>query len=193
MVLNFPGPYQLRTEYTVNGVEHKMAFNLKVDGTPAVGSTFADISVIAKDTTLKNLDTVATELQDHVRALFHNLTDFAGWELWKYEPLSFDATFVSGRATAFSGTKTSTSESQQMIYTFRTQEGGILKFITMEQQLNRNNQLRYPDLTADEKLLVDYFLATDAWIVARDTSYPVLFLKASGGQNEKIWRIRNRS
>lgn len=204
MAINFPGPYEIRLFYTVDGtpggpLQHEQRLNIDVAGTPTPGSAFVDISVNTSEALTVDLDVVVEEWITTLAPLFSSGVSFDFVELWHYPtPQSFDANFVSTyQPTANSGSSgSSTQLASQGIYTFRTIEGGIMKVSLMEQVHAPNVRESYSDLTAARQALVDYVLGggaiAGARFLGRDTSYPFAFIAYFPGQNEAIFKNRYR-
>lgn len=200
MALNYPGPYQLRVfvQNDANGegtLEHRMQFNLDCDPDPSPGTAFADIDVDLRVAALRPLDTVTDELIALLRPLFDGTdTNFTHAELWSFVPLTFDATFVSSYAIGLAGQGIIRNfPCSQCIFTFRTFEGGIMRVYLDEAQTAAGEIQAYADMNAQNQALVDYFTdAADSPFLARDTSYPLSFLRLLPGQSEATFKTRYR-
>jgi hypothetical protein len=195
MTVNFPGPYELRVNYTVDTFDHVLKLNVKALANPTPGTPFSGIDI--DDDVLGSVDlaTATDELIDLLQPLFKS-TDctFTTAELWKNIPLTYQATYVSSydinlAATGGAGTVTA----GEVIYTFRTYEGGIMKVYLEEANRVMGGSRTYTQLTGDEQDLVDHIIAPNARYVGRDTSSPFAFLKLHPGQNEAIFKKRYRS
>ena len=200
-MLNFPGPYQLRVFYTcdpggVGPLDHVLALNLKLSGTPDPGTAFADISVDARVVADHPLSTVTDELVGYLRDL-SSLADttFTHAELWVYEDLSFNADFVSTYNINLAGTIAFDGlAAAQDIYVFRTFEGNLMKVYTQEFKSTPGPSITYPNLAQVTQDLVDFFIDDNhSFFLARDTSYPLAFLKLHPGSSESIFKARNRT
>jgi len=201
MAINFPGPYEVRlyysTSYSIGGViQHSQRLNCIVDGTPAPGTAFADVDVLRRDGSPFALD---SEVDDWVAAMqgFYsngagNSFDYA--ELWKYEPESFDASFVSAYSIALPGTSaTVINQAGQAIVTFRTIGGGVMKLSFMETVLGTGSRDTLPFANAAMDALADSVVAgTFPWI-GRDGTYPFACIALFPGANEALFKRRFRS
>jgi hypothetical protein len=199
-MLNYPGPYQLRLYYTCDPggdgpLDHVLALNLALAGTPEPGTAFADINVIARVVADHPLSTVTDELVAYLRELA-SLADstFTHAELWVYEALSFNADFVSTYNINLAGIVVQDGEaSAQDIYVFRTWEGNLMKMYTQEFCSTPGPSITYPNLAQVTQDLVDFFIDDNhSFFLARDTSYPLAFLKLHPGSSESIFKARNR-
>lgn len=204
MAINYPGPFELRIEYlptvgSAQDITHTQRLNIDLEGTPAQGDTFGNYNVVDKNgSTGIDLATVVEEYLAVLNAMLHSGTDIGNIELWKYPVYqSFDAVFWSTYTpTANVGTSgTASSPAGQDIFTFRTQEGGIMKINIMEGIIAPGVPRAYASLNANAAALVDYILdgngsTYSAPFLARDTSYPFSFIKDYPGQNEALWKKR---
>ena len=205
MAINYPGPYELRIGYlpTIGGaqnIEHTQRLNVNLEGTPAQGSAFTAMNFQDKNgATGVALSVLVEAYLAKFNALLRNDCDITFVDLWKYPtPQSFDAVFWSTYIpTANVGTSAGTAQAAgQDIFTFRSQEGGILKLNVMEGIHAAGSPIAYAGLDAFSSALVDFVLDGDgatfsAPFLARDTSYPFSFIKEYPGQNEKLWKKRN--
>lgn len=193
MALNYPGPYQLRYEYSWNGLTHKGAINMDCLNSPIVGDLFTDITIQLKDGTNKQLSLVSVEYGTVFASLLNNTQAISGFEFWEYTPNTFDAKFISADPLTISGTGgTSPTDAWQTTYSFRSAEGGTAFITTLETSFTYKTQKNYVSLGVAEQALVDYVIATDSPVLARDTSYLYSFIRAGGGTNEKVYRKRFR-
>jgi len=115
-------------------------------------------------------------------------------ELWKYVPESFDASFVSTYDIGVEGaTAAATVSSQQTIVTFRSTLGGIMKLSFMETVITTvaRDTLPFDNATLDS--VADAVVAGTVPWMARDGGYPFACIAAYPGQNEALFKRRNRS
>lgn len=195
MAINFPGPYEVRIFYTVTtGISvhtHVQRLNVRVDGTPAPGTPMADIDFLRRD----NLPFAADAEIDAWVALIlprwavHASNGVSHAELWKYEPDSFDSSFISTYDISAPSTGSGTTLiAGQEIYTFRTEEGGIMKVNFMQSVQAQGAPQVYSALNAGQKAIVDAIRnGTVPWL-ARDTSYPFSFIRMYPGSNEALFK-----
>lgn len=194
MAINFPGPYQLRWQADWDGVVHNNALNLILAADPTVGTPFASINVVMRNSVNKALATVVAELAALLQPFYDPAQTVDNFTLWKYQTDSFEADFISGDTTSVAGTNAGVvSDAFYVQYTFRTQEGGIMFIKLQECRITTNSRRSYAGMGAQEQALVDYCVADTTPFVARDTSYPVLFSRSAGGTDERLWRKRYRA
>lgn len=200
MAANFPGPYQLRLFYNVApaalpAMDHVLQLNCDPTTDPDIGDAFSTIALNTQAGATTPLDTAVDGLEAVFEDLF-SVTDTAidRAELWKFEPLTFESSFVSTYPIAGAGTDGGNDFSAgQTIYTFRTEEGGFMRVTLQEPRLSPGESVLYGNLGAASLAFVDYFLAaaTNVWL-GRDTSYPLVFHKLHPGQSEALFKARFR-
>lgn len=198
MALNYPGPYEVRIAYTVpiGGVtlSHTQRLNCTPDVEPSPGDLFSTIQIERRDAATVDLETAVEQWVDLLIPLMKTDVTFQFAELWKYTALSFESEYVSVFDLSTAGTNGGiTQAGGQMIWTFRTLEGGVMKINLMESvsppALSRN----YTAQSAAEKAVVDRITGVANTWLARDTSMPFTHMQLHPGQNEVIWKKRFRS
>lgn len=204
MAINYPGPYELRIGYTAAQlvtpiIQHVQRLNVKLVEPAPQGAAFATYNFIDKAGVNTNaLNTLVENWLAKLVPLMNTLTTIDYVELWKYPTAqSFDSVFWSSYTPVIvAGTNPGAAvASSQAIWTFRTQEGGIMKVNLIEGVVASGNPLAYAAQTAAQKAVVDFVLSGDgvnytAPFLARDTSYPFGSLKLFPGQNERIFKKR---
>lgn len=190
---NFPGPYVITFEGTVDGQTHTYAINLKIDGDPSAGTPETSISTIRRDLSLVNVNTALQALIDLYKVRFPTDYAFGGAQLWKVADQSFEKQFISTLSANALGTNAgSVVLAHYSMYTFRTQEGGLMKLTHLEDVEDSKNQRTYAELGGGEQALVDFIISDQNWVLAYDTSYPIGFIRGSYGENEALFRKRYR-
>lgn len=200
MTLNYPGPYGLRIFYTTTptgfpAFTHKLEVNVRTIGTPAPGDDFATVDLQQHDGGAINVDAAAIAVVNSIKPLFHTLTDFTLWELWKYAPFSSDGTYITSKAIGTGGTNaTAAIPAAQTILTFRSLEGGSIKMSLMETSIVPAAEQAFPTGTAAVNTLAAFVTSNaTGFILARDTSRPVAAKGYFPGQNERMFKKRYRS
>lgn len=190
MAANFPGPYDMRFFYTVQGRDHTQKLNCAVQGTPNVGDDSSTIVLQTKDLVGVNMETAADAWAALIADQFNDTDAVINRvELWRYEPLSSDAIYVSSYQLGVDGTSAgATAPASQTISTFRTVEGGVLKINLMDTVFPGDQKEAYPAQYSSVNDIFDYVVADDTWILGRDTSYPVLALNWLPGINERLFK-----
>lgn len=200
MTSNFPGPYQIRYYYTVTptahvALQHVLQWNCDITGTIPVGTNFNIIPCVRRQGADTMLDDVITSLNAVFRPMFNSVTTaISHAELWKFDAGTFDGSFVSTEdiSLAATGAGTDVVWSEQ-IYTYRSQEGGVMKVHLMEGDNAPGGPLDYADMNAATQAFTDWW--TDdatSYSLARDTSYPMAFMRMFPGQSEALFKRRSR-
>jgi hypothetical protein len=176
-------------------LDHQLRLSFQPSALPDPGTAFEDVTVVPRIIAPRALNLVVDELITLVQPFYTAAGGaFLNAELWKYTPFTFDAIWISAYDISEVGTGVIVAQlGGQSIFTYRTLEGGLFKLTTMESSHTQGPSAVYTDLSADNQALVDYFVEDDeSWFLARDTSYPLLFLKLHPGQNERTFKRRFR-
>lgn len=199
MVQNFPGPYELRLTMTAlaasDPLRHTQRLNLQLTATPSPGDAFNNINAVTRGgTATPDLAAAVEAWLTLIAPRFATLTVFGAVELWKYQPLTFEANFISAyNPTKVAGNNANpTVKSNQEIYTFRTLEGGIMRINLLETVRAVGLVQPYPTANTSADAIFDFITGSTNWILARDTSYPFASMNFLPGQNEKSFRQRFR-
>jgi hypothetical protein len=200
MALNFPGPYALRFFYITVPTgfapyTHKLELNCSVEGDPVAGTAMADINLNQRGAGTVNAVTAINAFIALLQPHFSTSTDFTLVELWNYVEGTYDASFISAFSPALVGTggaPSAASAAIQTILTFRSLEGGIAKFGLMEGGLAPGQRQSFPTANAAINSLAAYVCSPTTWVLARDTSAPVVPLNCLPGQNEAMFKRRFR-
>ena len=88
--------------------------------------------------------------------------------------------------------KLAANDSQQTTYTFRSNQGGRFRLITLETTGAFTAQVGYASLSPDRQAIIDFVLSNGAWMIARDNGYGAGFLRYSETQNEAVYKARWR-
>lgn len=201
MALNFPGPYQVRIFYTTTvssvAIQHVQSLNLDIAVAPDPGDDFVDITPVFRpgvtpDTLDLTIDTWVNSMKSVLSSGGGNTIDRA--ELWKYEPLSFDSSFVTVYPINVAGTSGSAIVAGgQDIVTMRTTLGGLFKLSFME-TVNIAGGVD-PGTFASagvEALVLGIEDGSYPWI-GRDGGYPFARIARYPGINEALWKRRFRN
>lgn len=194
MAQNFPGPYAVEIEYDVDDVSHKMTLNCDVTGSPAPGDIPSSISLVTRDGVGAQLDLAVNAFAALWMPNLNNANSTRAYTLWKYTPLSTERQFITtDTLTVSGGASGGTVLAHQSTLTFRTQEGNGMRIVILEDALtfNTRSPLASPDVT-NYNALRDFIVSDSNWVLARDTSYPIAALNLTGGQNERVFKVRYR-
>ena len=198
MVANFPGPYEVRIFYSTTPTSlpqmvHEQRLNVNVIGSPTPGTDFTAIQFLTRSGANVAANTAVLAWVALVAGLYNTNTEFVSAELWQYAPLSFEATYISTLAIADTGdSAVAPVAAGQLIYTFRTQEGGVMRLSFMETVISPATQQTAPYTPAAAQAINAFVLGTTNWVLARDTSYPIANIRLSPGQSEALFKRRFR-
>lgn len=195
MASNFAGPYSIEITYIVDLIEHKHSVNCDVQGTPSAGDAPATITLETKDAVGIGMQTAVNDYVTDIAGFYNTSVDFIGYTLWKHTPLTDIKTFISADSLAISGTSGSaTRVAGQLTMSYRTQEGGIMKLVFLETIFTDDNQISLSGWTNSNAVSIGAtLLGVGGWVLARDTSYPIASLRASFGENERVFKKRYRN
>jgi hypothetical protein len=190
MALNYPGPYQVRIFYSVSSRVHVVALNVQMSVEGSVGDPFSDFIPLQRNgSAVTTLDTHVDNFVTVAKPFINTGQDFDFAELWKYTPDTFEADFISSYTLGVAGTSGSaTKNASQLIWTFRTQEGGSMRVVLMDTTYDQAITVPYGSMDTPTKALADDITAgTNVWL-ARDTSYPFNSIAMFPGSNEALFK-----
>jgi hypothetical protein len=196
---NYPGPLEIEFEILVNTTparSHVFRSSVIGVGDPDLGTPLADVTLLQKDGTNDDAQTLVDQYWNFLRLMFHTGTICTSVTLWKYVPNTFQRDFVTAsEVTNPAGTNSAGPiPLQQHMLTFRSAGGGIIKLSFLEAAYNGDQQI---PLTANpvgfpSERIASYMLSGDCIVIGRDNGFPIAALRESLGENEKIWRKVNR-
>lgn len=193
MAQNFPGPYEVEIHYTSNTNAHVQRLNCGLTTTPAPGDPASGIDLSLRGGGSLQLDTAVIAWCNLLGALYPTETTFDNFTLWKYDVGTFDKTFITTEALAIDATGGGTNTpDHQLALTFRTIEGGTMRVVLLESQSTQQDRIPYAAAGQLIQDIMDFVVGTSNWILARDTSFPIAFLNAVGGQNEALFKKAHR-
>jgi hypothetical protein len=140
--------------------------------------------------------TGADQFWSFLRGLFNTTTSVISTTLWKYVPGTYEKDFISAHTVLnpTGSSATATNLSHQSIYSFRSGAGGIMYVNTLEDistNLQRAPLVPLSNGTASQQM-ANYVIGANAWMIARDNGFAIAALNQTGGQNEAIFKARNR-
>jgi hypothetical protein len=197
-VKNFPGPYELAFVYnvTVAGttLSHVQSISCDITGDPAVGTTFPNIQIKRRGLADVALDNVVESWLDLLEPIYNDSnTSLVGVNLFKYQTDTFVKDFVSSYNGSFTPSATgAVNPAGQQTLTFRTQEGGRFRLTFLETSQTLRGIDASPLADSSMTAIVSFVIGTGNWMLGRDTSYPVSFIRQLGGENESTFRRRYR-
>lgn len=192
----FPGPYEIRIPYNVDGIQHELKLNagLAAASPVPVGGADPDDIILNARVGSVNLQEGVDALWGAIRPLMSSSALAGTYEFWRYPVPGAPAVFVtSGSLTVPNGSGGTYTPAQQATYTFRSALGHIGKIVLMEAvQAGNARAPMNPAAPTAVGTLASYVISGDSWIIARDDSFLVAPLNESYGQNEAIFRRRFR-
>ena len=147
------------------------------------------------DHSREHLDVVCDAFAAVLRPLISGADGVINYaELWAFTDLTFEASYISSYAIAAPGSHAGAGvTASELIFTFRTLEGGYMRVVLMETPFDPGPSLNYTDMGVAAAALCDYITtpATNHFL-GRDTSSPFIVNKQCPGQNETLFKKRYR-
>lgn len=199
MPINYPGPFEVRINYTTNETPaaiavHQLRLSCRMSITGDPGDPFsAWIPYEKSGSAVTNLATHVDTLVTKLRPFFATATDLTNAELWEYGEGSFDAVYRSVYPLGLNGASGSaTQNASQAIMTLRTVAGGIMKVDLRGTIYAPTITATYPFAPGPATDLANYLISGNSIWWGRDNSYALVPLRWMAGQNEKAWRTAFR-
>lgn len=198
MATNFPGPYEVRINYTttppgLDPLEHQQRFSYINAGELDPGSDFSLYDYVSKDGSTFDVASWVAAWLALVKVKYPAATTFTTAEIWKYQTDSFDADFQSSETFDVAGTSGSASTTAgQTILTFRSQNGGSARAVFMEPAQGQGPSKLLPSGETEWDAMAAALVADDALPVARDDGYFFSPLRYLPGQSERLFKVRYR-
>lgn len=200
MTIHYPGPFGLRLFYSTVvssvAIQHKAEYNIVLtDTNPTPGTIFNDLDVVRRDAASVPLETAVEAWAALLKPIFNsgagNAIDYA--ELWKYEPMSYDASFISAYDIGEAGTSaTAVVVAAQDVWVWRTALGGTMKFSFMETIFSPGIKDTVPLANAAAIAIYDFVMSGANWFQGRDGSQPFALIARYPGTNEALFKRRYR-
>lgn len=197
-MVNFDGVFELRIHYsstlaTAPVLPHVLKVDLDVVGDPTPGTVFNDIVVTLAGGGTDTLDVWLLTFTDVLQPCFSADTDFVFAELWKIPEGTLNGTFISSEELGFQGTNAGANVlAQQTTFTFRSRGGGNGRIQLMESAFSGSLRQTPPFASAAANNLTNFVKGITSCILARDNTEFIARIHQCDGQNEIIWRKRNR-
>lgn len=191
---NYPGPFEVELIYTAGGDVHTARLNCNTGtGVPAVGTSPASINLLCADGTNKVLQTAVAEYGSLIANWLSTGDSVDSFDFYAYPTPNGARQYVTSGILNISGTHANPAVlAHQQTFTFKTGEGNTMRTVLLETVIDGNVREAYSILTVPEQTYMDYVSADETWIMARDTSYPIVPLAMTGGQNEALFKKRYR-
>jgi hypothetical protein len=180
----------------VSNLTHSLQLNCLAPTNPIAGTALASITLATKSGGTLAASTAVEQLWGFVRPFFSSATTVVGATLWKYVANSYEKNFIS----AYSGNLAAGSNAaalnpaHQSILSFRSGNGGIMYVNLVDDATTGLTRTSNPPNAAGgiAPQLANYMLGANSCWLARDNGFPIASLNYLGGQNEAIFKRRNR-
>lgn len=197
MAINYPGPFEVRIQYTANPAsgakQHEVRFSTTLTTDFNAGDDINGAIANQRDGGTANLVTWVDGLAAVLAAVFSNTADINTAELWEYAPGTFNADWRATWALTVPGTSGSaTQEDAQAIWSFRTLAGGVAKLDLRNTIFAEAVTASYLTGNAGIDNIFDYLSDPDTIVVGRDGGFLVQGLHFLAGRNEKMFKRRLR-
>lgn len=193
MVQYYPGPWEVEIFYTDGGITHKQRLNCIVVAAGDVGDPFSAFTVQPRSGANIALNTAVDAYVALMRPLLAATTNITIANLYSYTPDSFDKDFQATYDINLLGSGGGTVQlNHYAMLTFTTQLGNNMKIQWMDDNSTEQNRIPIRDAAAVHLNMANYLTGASNWIIARDGSYPVGKLNRVSGQNEALFKRRNR-
>jgi len=180
----------MKVFYTVQSREHVMQLNCQPQTAPDVGDAMNTINLLGRNGIAYLATTVIGQLMTVTEPLYNAAqATFLRAELWRFEPGTFDATYISTEDISDPGLSASaTVTAAEQVFTFRSQEGGVMRVHLLESTEQPSSSQGYAAMSALNQAFVTHFTRPENVWMARDTSYPIAFLRHHPGINEAVFK-----
>ncbi len=197
MAINYPGPYEVRVQYTAlpaSGLKaHEFRFSCSLTTTPVPGVDPTTLNAHQRGGGNTNLVQKVEDLVTFCAELYPATGDFNTAELWEYDPGTFNATWIATWTLGIPGTSGSPIiEDSQTIFTFRTTAGGIVKLDLRNTIHSSIATVPFPTSNSDWNDIGAEFSDEFTIVLGRDGGFAVVPLNALAGTNERDFKKRLR-
>lgn len=198
MTINFPGPWQVRFNYTVNlsklrNHQHRVNFDvLSLSGN--IGDPFTAWTPQERDGDASvNLELQVDAWVALWKPMYGSTMTIVNADLVKYDVGTEVSTWYSSLPIAESGTHTSANkEDAEQIFSFRSTLGSIMKIYMYEGVIAPDDTDQLPLADPAWDAMADDVLSTDNVWRARDDGYPIAFLGFHPGESERLFKDSHR-
>ena len=187
--MNYPGPHALEFTYSVGGRVHRMSLNCDAQGSIPTGTALNTIELRTRD----NIDVLASVAATAWAELFTDILNTAAVVndvvMWEYTEGTNQRRFINSLGLDVNGSSASpTVVASQGIMTFRTEEGGVMKLSIMDTVVPAGPSQLRSSMGPTIGAIYDFVESDDNWILARDTSMPVVGIAWHPGINEALFK-----
>lgn len=193
MTQYYPGPWEVEIFYVDGSLTHKQRLNCNMPAAGDVGDPFSAFSTLLRNGTNLALNTAVDAYVALLRPLLASTTNITIANLYSYVPDSFDKTFQATYDINLLGNGAGTMQlNHYSMLTFTTQLGNNMKWQVMDDNATDINRIPIRDANITFQNLANYLVGTTGWVIARDGSFPAGKLNRVAGQNEALFKRRNR-
>lgn len=191
MAINKKGPYEVRVPYIApDGLTHTLRLNAIVAGGPVEpGTDPDDVTLVTRGGSV-SLSAGVNALWAIFRPRITPTTLASGFSFWQIPTDGGDPLFITaGDLTTPNGSSVNAFRANaEEIWTFRSAGGGIAKLCVMD-AANPSNA-RTPIPPSDP--IAAYMTGATSWVIARDDGFLIAPINVSVGENERLFKARNR-
>ena len=193
MTQYYPGPYEVEIQYVEGGITHKQRLNCNLGLVAPVGSPFSAFNVLTRAGTPLALNTAVDAYVALLKPRMAVSTNITVATLFQYTPDSFDKSFMATYDVNQLGTNgAGVSLNHQTIMTFVTSLGNPFRWTVLDDASALSTRIPIRDAVAMLQNMANYLVGNTSWIIARDGAFPTGKLNSSEGQNEALFKARNR-
>lgn len=198
MAINYPGPYEVRVNYSVpvggTTLIHQHRFSLEMSVVADPGADFSEFTPLGRQGAYADdLEVYVGDYLAEVQAFYPTTADFNDAELWEYEPGSFNAAFRSVLTLGLNGTHGSPgAQDAQAIISFRGTLGGPLKMDFRNSIYPQGIFQTFPTSESEVNSYAGFVTTVNTPIRARDGGFAFSPLKFLPGVNEAMTKKRLR-
>lgn len=199
MALNFAGPLVAKTYYSHQGITHVNNLSLNGDRGQGIGNAPADYDLVCRDLSVTTFNAWALLYQARMVTMMSAtpLSQINRIELWEYPEASESGFFLTQfipTTTAGDGLSSADpSLASQATITFRTQEGGIAKWVGMEMSFaSQVINDPFPFADANVTAMANFLTAPTSPVLGKDTSPLTGAINFLTTQNNKLFKRRYR-
>lgn len=177
-------PGFIKLFYTSNTHPHEAIIPVRFDGTPTPGSI---PNVLQASGTPQAVGTALTALITVLKPYLHTSASYTGYEVYT-KAVGVDPVFVYGDDLAIAGTgATAGTPYGQIVFSFRTAQGGIVKLYVMEPitAANTRNPIRTTS-GAPLGALATFILGSTNPVIGRDGGIPIFGMFATSKVNDAL-------
>lgn len=186
MAVNSLSPAFIRLRYTVATVQHTMTLPTSINGTITPG---VSPNLNARNSPVGSFTAFIENFSGILDACFSTDCTLDNAELWSQPEPTDNPIWVYTAALNNPGDSgTPYVRAEQMVFTFRSNLGGLLRIYLMETFIPPNQTQTAAQLTSPWSTLVNYVIGDYNFIKCRDNGWPILSLGWKSKTNDVLRR-----